>query len=187
MMKKIALILSLVLLALPVAAKEERVASPDGRLVVTVSDEGGMPTYCVAYDGAAFLAPSPLGLKADIGDFTAGLALTGFAQEAVADDYSVPTIKTSTVHYRANKGVFTFAKDGKPVIDVIFQVSANDIAFRYQIYAPKPDTKVCVITEEATGYVFRDGTTGFLSPMMGPTRRCSATGTTAGCSSARPA
>ena len=168
MMKKIALIFSLALLALPVAAKEERVAGPDGRLVVTVSDNGGKPTYSVTYDGVAFVAPSPLGLKADIGDFTAGLALTGFAQEAVADDYSVPTIKTSTVHYRANKGVFTFAKDGKPVIDVIFQVSANDIAFRYQIYAPKPDTKVCVITEEATGYVFRDGTTGFLSPMMGP-------------------
>ena len=32
MMKKIALILSLVLLALPVAASEERVTSPDGRL-----------------------------------------------------------------------------------------------------------------------------------------------------------
>ena len=140
MMKKIALIFSLALLALPVAAKEERVAGPDGRLVVTVSDNGGKPTYSVAYDGTAFVAPSPLGLKADIGDFTAGLALTGFAQEAVADDY----------------------------IDVIFQVSANDIAFRYQIYAPKPDTKVCVITEEATGYVFPDGTTSFLSPMMGP-------------------
>ena len=168
MMKKIALIFSLALLALPVAAKEERVAGPDGRLVVTVSDNGGKPTYSVTYDGVAFVAPSPLGLKADIGDFTAGLALTGFAQEAVADDYSVPTIKTSTVHYRANKGVFTFAKDGKPAIDIIFQVSANDIAFRYKIYPPKPDTKVCVITEEATGYVFPDGTTSFLSPMMGP-------------------
>ncbi len=141
-MKKIALILSLALLVLPVAAKEERVASPDGWLVVTVSDNGGKPTYSVAYDGVAFLAPSPLGLKADIGDFTAGLALTGFAQEAVADDYSVPTIKTSTVHYRANKGVFTFAKDVKPVSDVIVQGSANDIAFRYRIYAPKTDTKV---------------------------------------------
>ena len=79
MMKKIALIFSLALLALPVAAKEERVAGPDGRLVVTVSDEGGKPTYSVTYDGTAFVAPSPLGLKADIGDFTAGLALTGFA------------------------------------------------------------------------------------------------------------
>ena len=168
MMKKTALIFSLVLLALPVAASEERVASPDGRLVVTVSDNGGKPTYSVAYDGTAFLAPSPLGLKADIGDFTAGLALTGFAQEAVADDYSVPTIKTSTVHYRANKGVFSFAKDGKPAIDIIFQVSANDIAFRYMVYPAKRDTKVCVIEDEVTGYVFPEGTTGFLSPMMGP-------------------
>ena len=168
MMKKIASILSLVLLALPVAASEERVASPDGRLVVTVSDNGGKPTYSVAYDGTAFLAPSPLGLKADIGDFTAGLALTGFAQEAVADDYSVPTIKTSAVHYRANKGVFSFAKDGKPAIDIIFQVSANDIAFRYMVYPAKRDTKVCVIEDEVTGYVFPEGTTGFLSPMMGP-------------------
>ena len=75
MMKKTALIFSLLLLALPLVASEERVASPDGRLVVTVSDNGGKPAYSVAYDGVAFLAPSPLGLKADIGDFTAGLAL----------------------------------------------------------------------------------------------------------------
>ena len=205
MMKKIASILSLVLLALPVAASEERVASPDGRLVVTVSDNGGKPTYSVAYDGTAFLAPSPLGLKADIGDFTAGLALTGFAQEAVADDYSVPTIKTSTVHYRANKGVFSFAKDGKPAIDIIFQVSANDIAFRYMIYPAKRDTKVCVIEDEVTGYVFPEAASPAPRPAMrrttGPTspwartgtatatcsRRFSATGTTVGCSSARPA
>jgi hypothetical protein len=127
MMKKTALILSMMLLVLPMAAKEERVAGPDGRLVVTVSDAGGKPTYSVTYDGVAFLAPSPLGLKADVGDFTQGLSLTGFAQEAVSDDYSVPTIKVSTVHYRANRGVFSFAKDGKPAIDIIFQVSANDI------------------------------------------------------------
>ena len=167
-MKKTALILSVMLLSLTMMAKEERVAGPDGRLVVTVSDAGGSPTYCVTYDGTAFLAPSPLGLKADIGDFTGGLTLTGFAKEPVADDYSVPTIKASTVHYRANRGVFSFGKDGKPAIDIIFQVSAHDIAFRYRIYPPKPDTKVCVIEEEATGYVFPEGTTGFLSPMMGP-------------------
>ena len=169
MMKKIALILSLVLLALPVAASEERVTSPDGRLVVTVSDEGAMPTYSVTYDGIPFLWRSPLGLKTDIGDFTQGVRLAGWLLEGpVTDDYSIPTIKKSSVHYEANRAVFSFVKDGKELMDVIFQVSANDIAFRYRINPPKPDTKVCVITEEATGYVFRDGTTGFLSPMMGP-------------------
>ena len=168
-MKKIALILSLVLLALPVAASEERVASPDGRLVVTVSDEGAMPTYSVTYDGIPFLWRSPLGLKTDIGDFTQGVRLAGWLHEGpVVDDYSVPTIKKSSVHYEANRAVFSFVKDGKELMEVIFQVSANDIAFRYRINPPKPDTKVCVITEEVTGYVFREGTTSFLSPMMGP-------------------
>ena len=169
MMKKIALILSLVLLALPVAASEERVASPDGRLVVTVSDEGAMPTYSVTYDGIPFLWRSPLGVKTDFADLTQGVRLAGWLLEGpVTDDYSIPTIKKSSVHYEANRAVFSFVKDGKELMDVIFQVSANDIAFRYRINPPKPDTKVCVITEEATGYVFRDGTTSFLSPMMGP-------------------
>ena len=72
MMKKIAIIFSLSLLALPVAASEESVSSPDGRLVVTVSDEGGKPTYSVKYDGIPFLWRSPLGLKTDFGDFTQG-------------------------------------------------------------------------------------------------------------------
>ena len=113
MMKKIALILSLVLLALPVAASEESVASPDGRLVVTVSDEGGMPTYSVKYDGVPFLWRSPLGLKTDIGDFTQGVRLAGWLKEGpVTDDYSIPTIKKSSVHYEANRAVFSFVKDG---------------------------------------------------------------------------
>jgi hypothetical protein len=168
-MKKIALILSLALLALPMAASEERAASPDGRLVVAVSDEGGMPTYSVWYDGVPFLLRSPLGLKTDIGDFTQGVRLAGWLHEGpVTDDYSIPTIKKSSVHYEANRAVFSFVKDGKELMDVIFQISANDIAFRYRINPPKPDTKVCVITDEATGYVFPGGTTSFLSPMMGP-------------------
>jgi hypothetical protein len=169
MMKKIALILSLALLALPVAASEESVAGPDGRLVVTVSDEGGMPTYSVKYDGIPFLWRSPLGVKTDFCDLTQGVRLAGWLLEGpVTDDYSIPTIKKSSVHYEANRAVFYFAKDGEELMEVIFQVSANDIAFRYKINPPKPDTKVCVITEEATGYVFRNGTTSFLSPMMGP-------------------
>ena len=113
-MKKLALILSMLLLALPMVAGEERVAGPDGRLVVTVNDKGGAPAYGVTYDGVEFLAPSPLGLKTDVGDYTEGLTLTGVKIDAVSDDYSVPTIKASTVHYRANRGVFSFSKDGKP-------------------------------------------------------------------------
>ena len=147
-MKKTALILSMVLLALPMAAEEERVASPDGRLVVTVSDEGGKPTYSVTYDGVPMLWRSPLGVKTDIGDFTQNLRFSGSLKEGpIIDDYSVPTIKASKVHYEANRAVFSFLQGDKEVLDIIFQVSANDIAFRYQIHPLKRDTKVCVIEE----------------------------------------
>ena len=178
-MKKL-LTICMVLLALPIAAHEARVAGPDGRLVVTVSDEGGKPAYSVTYDGVTFLEPSPLGLKADIGDFTGGLLLSGFTQDAVADDYSVPTIKFSTVHYRANRGIFRFVKAGdtdgegarepeeKVVLELEVRVSANDIAFRYRVPAPDRATKVCRVLEEATGYVFPEGTTSFLCPQMPP-------------------
>ena len=167
-MKKTALLLCTLLLSLPLAAEKQTLTGPDGRLAVTVADEGGAPAYSVTYDGVEFLAPSPLGIKTDIGDFTKGLTLTGMTIDSVADDYSVPTIKASEVHYRANRGVFSFSKDGRPAIDIIFQVSANDVAFRYKVYPQKRDTKVCVVQEEATGYVFPDGTTSFLSPMMPP-------------------
>lgn len=54
-------------------AGEKDVLSPDGRLKVVVSDEGGMPSYQVFYDGVAFIKKSPLGLKTNIGDFTSSL------------------------------------------------------------------------------------------------------------------
>ena len=58
---------------LPVFADSYEVKSPDGKTVVTVSDEGLMPTYSVKYNGTDFLLDSPLGLRTNIGDFTAGL------------------------------------------------------------------------------------------------------------------
>ena len=44
-------------------AEEKTLTSPDGRMTVTVSDEGGKPTYTVSRSGATFLEKSPLGVK----------------------------------------------------------------------------------------------------------------------------
>jgi len=167
-MKRILLVSALLAAVLPLAARSESVSGPDGRLTVTLSDKGGAPAYSVTYDGIPFLESSPLGLKTDVGDYTSGMELSGFTLEGVEDTYSIPNIKSSRVHYVANRGVFSFSKDGKPAIDLIFQVSANDVAFRYKVYAPKADTRVCRIREEATGYVFPEETTAFLSNQMPP-------------------
>jgi hypothetical protein len=58
-----------------VSAAERKISSPDGRLVVMVSDTDGKATYSVTYDDELFIASSPLGMKANIGDFTSGLSI----------------------------------------------------------------------------------------------------------------
>ncbi|MDE7386633.1 MAG: glycoside hydrolase family 97 protein [Muribaculaceae bacterium] len=142
--------------------------SPDGKTVVTVSDADGAPVYTVDYDGKSFLLPSPLGLVTNIGDLSRGLAISATAPvENVTDSYTLGNIKASHVDYTANRGVITFAKDGKPVFDLIMQVSDNNLAFRYRLL-PQGETLCCVVESEATGFTMPEGTTTFLCPQSAP-------------------
>ena len=169
LMKKITLaILLLSLTGFTLQARRESVSGPDGRLCFILEVTDGKPVYEVTLDGTPFLSPSPLGLNTTVGDYTSGLELSGVTVEAIEDHYSIPTIKTSAVDYKANRAVFSLTRDGKAALDVIVQVSGNDIAFRYRVYAPKKDTRSCRVLEEATGYVFPEGTTAFLSKQMPP-------------------
>ena len=60
--------------------KESKLYGPDGKLCVIVSDEGGMPSYSVLYEGVTFLQKSPLGIETNLGDFTQQMALTNVGQ-----------------------------------------------------------------------------------------------------------
>lgn len=151
-----------------IRAEEKKISSPDGKLSVTVTDDKGIPSYAVAYRGVSFIELSSLGLNTNIGDFTQQMTLTAVSLVMAIDEhYELSTIKRKQVHYQANKGVFTFSKDGKVVYDVIFQISNNDVAFRYKMY-PQGDSLCCVINEEATGFILPEGTTTFLCPQSGP-------------------
>ncbi len=155
-------------MTLSASALEKQVASPDGKLVVTVNDNGGKPAYQVTLDGKVFLLPSALGLNTNIGDFTQGMMMTDASDvEAVNESYQLDRIKKSHVDYKANRQAITFSKDGKKVYDIIFQVSNNDIAFRYQLY-PQGETRCIVVKQEATSYQMPQGTTSFLCPQMKP-------------------
>lgn len=168
-MKRLFLIPLASLLAIPsVSADSYDVKSPDGKTVVTVSDEGLMPTYSIKYDGKDFLLPSPLGLVTNIGDFTSGLNIGKVRTAERSDSYSLPNIKTSHVNYQANTSDFTFCReDGVPVFELQMEVSDNNVAFRYNML-PAGQTLCCVVESEATGFVMPDGTTTFLCPQMQP-------------------
>ena len=84
----LALLAALALSAAPAAdalAAEASVASPDGRLVVSVSDEAGAARWSASYDGAPLVEPSALGLAfVQAPEFGPGFAIAG-VERAEAD------------------------------------------------------------------------------------------------------
>ncbi|KDN54371.1 alpha-glucosidase [Flavobacterium seoulense] len=141
------------------------VSSPDGNLKLNVLVKNGTASYSVIYKGGIVLEDSPLGLIANAADFATNIKFVNSTSAKIEETYHQTKIKQSQVNYNANilNCVFSNAKEQK--ITVLFQVSNNNIAFRYELPA-LGDTKVCVISEEKTGFKFPASTTTFLSPMM---------------------
>ena len=151
-----------------VFAGENKLYSPDGKLCVTVSDEGGMPSYSVVYDGTVFLQKSPLGLNTNLGDYTRQMTLSRVGSlSSVNDKYHLLTIKNSRPQYQANVQTYTFSKEGKTIYDVVFHVGNHDVAFKYKVY-PQDNILCCIVKQEATGFVLPKGSTTFLCPQSAP-------------------
>ena len=143
------------------------VASPDKHLVLNVMVEDGIPTYTVTYKGKTMLENSPLGLTTNEGDFSSGMSLVESSTGEVAKEYVQDKIKRSYIRYRANTLKCTFSNPEGKQISVLFQVSNNDIAFRYEL--PVWGERLsCVVEKESTGFRFPSFTKSYMSPMMKP-------------------
>lgn len=119
--------------------------------------------YAVTYKDKVMLEHSPLGFVANVGDFSRGMVLTGQKEEKIDKTYAQDRIKQSQIHHRANQLTCSFANaDGKPM-NVVFRVSDNDVAFRYEM--PKyGETGSLRMERETTGFDFPAYTTTFLCP-----------------------
>ena len=158
---------SLLLTMLTVGATEKTITSPNGKLAVTISDEGGRPAYQVTLDGAVFVERSSLGVKMNFDDLTQGLSLKDCQDSKVVDEYTLETIKQRHVTCHATKAICQFTKDGRQALDIEFRVTDRDVAYRYRIY-PKKETMVGVVEYEASSFSLPEGTTTFLCPQSAP-------------------
>ncbi len=167
--------LLLTLAASATAVAQQTVSSPDGRLRVAFDIKSGSPVYSITYDDKQMLDDSPLGFVADAGDFTTGLTLVGAEQGTHTDDYTLDRIKTSAVHYEANELRATLRNRQGNDYTIVFRVSDNDVAFRYELPSWdnfKDGPKMSVrIDKEATGFDLPHEATTFICPqsdaMMG--------------------
>ena len=168
-MKRICYFVFLAFMTANVWAEDVKIASPDGKVNVTVTDQGGIPTYMITYDGRVMLKPSRLGLKASIGDFTAGITIKGQKQNRIDQNYEMTRIKTSQVHYVATEAVIAMQNAQGWPLTVTFRVSNHDVAFRYTLHRGQNDTPRCALVySETSAFNFPQHTTTFICPQSKP-------------------
>jgi len=148
-------------------AQDLSVSSPDEKLTVKLALEQGRLYYRVFLQGQEMLEQSPLGLRGSKIDLSANLHLLDKRTRKIDETYSEPKIKVSTVRYQANELICRFENNTKNHLEVVFRVSNNDIAFRYQVpQTGEPATMI--IENELSGYNFPAVTTTFLTPQATP-------------------
>ncbi|WP_276816104.1 glycoside hydrolase family 97 protein [Segatella maculosa] len=150
-------------------ADNHTVCSPDGKLMLTISKEGGRPSYTVSYDGVEVLRPSALGLTADYGDFTQGMKLVKATEKRIQVSYDMTRTKRAHVSYGANQLTLDMVNAKGFPLQITFNVANNDVAYRYTLLRPKSGTPRCaVIRSEASGFNLPDETRTFLTPQIQP-------------------
>ncbi|MDU1906592.1 MAG: glycoside hydrolase family 97 catalytic domain-containing protein [Dysgonomonas sp.] len=166
-MRKLFVLIFGVLCAWSLYSQDISVSSPDGRLNVKVFVEEGKPMYSVVYRNKPMLDSSPLGVITNEGDFSMNMKFVEKSEGKVDKKYTQDKIKQAQVHYKANTLRCTFQDTKERQLSVLFHVSNNDVAFRYELPA-WGDRRACVVEKEATGFRFPTVTTAFVSYMMEP-------------------
>lgn len=150
---------------------EKTVTSPDGMTFLKVGLKDGRAYYKVGYyaDGkegrkeVTMLEESPLGLVANIGDFSRDLVWVKEQTGTRDIRYDLERSKASRVDKKANTFTVRLANAKKQEMEVEFVVEDHNVAFRY--FLPKQGGTGSVrVMDETTGFRFPGETTTFLTP-----------------------
>jgi alpha-glucosidase len=140
------------------------VSSPDGKLKATISvTDSGAIHYELYRDGSAVMKRSRLGLIREDENFAVNMKLVSVSEtEPVRDSYTMLHGKKQQFAYDANKKVYHFENEDHQKLDVIFQVSNDGIAFRYNF--PETSDELKKITREVTSFYFSDNGRAWIQP-----------------------
>ena len=157
----------LALLAAPARAETVSVASPDGRIVVTLSDEGGAASYALSFDGREAIGKSKLGLMfLDHHGFDKGLAITATTRRAHDATWEQPWGERRLVRDHHNEMAVTFAATTGPQrhMTLRFRVFDSGIGFRYEIPDQPALQGPLKLIEELTQFNIGETTTAWWIP-----------------------
>ncbi|MFG1689137.1 glycoside hydrolase family 97 catalytic domain-containing protein [Nonomuraea sp. NPDC049269] len=133
------------------------VKAPAGGPVATVHlDPQGRPSVAVARDGAAVLAPSPLGVTTEQADLTTGLSLTGRSSRAVVEKYTTTAGKRLDRLSVMNETRFRFTR-GDAKLDLVVRAARDGVAYRYELPGAG------AVLGEASAFTIPAGSTAWLA------------------------
>ncbi|MEL7490704.1 MAG: glycoside hydrolase family 97 protein [Pseudomonadota bacterium] len=148
-----------------VFAKEIEIASPNGSIAVTVSDEGGHASYAVRFDDEDVITTSRLGLLfKERHGFDRNLEIVA-SEEASADaTWEQPWGERRQVRDHHNEALITFAATEGPArsFAVRFRVFDDGIGFRYEVPKQKYLKSVEIIDERTQFTVGPEATTWWI-------------------------
>jgi len=174
-MKKISLILSIFLFALPSIMMGQTVKSPNGKVSVTFSlEQNGVPTYEMTYKGKTVIKPSHLGLElAKDKHASKGLEETNLMDGFTKTNYKVSTFdetwtpvwgETKTIRNNYNElEVDLRQKSSNRNITIRFRVYDCGMGLRYE-FPQQKDLNYFIIKEEHTQFAMTGDHIAFWLP-----------------------
>jgi len=137
------------------------ISSPDKN--IQVACKPGQAVYNIKYKGQAVLTDSKMGITREDEDFSKNLEVVrASSPRNIQDKYIMLNAKKRYINYTANQlFIETKTISGKKM-NIIFQVSNDGVAFRYEF--PEHTNDIRKIKTEATSFRFPEGTRAWLQP-----------------------
>lgn len=158
-MKKIITLATSILLSPWLMAKTVEVTSPNGEIVLTVSDDNS-PSYQVSFQDKPVIEPSKLGMSfKKAPSFGEGFTIESVKTQSHSSSWEQPWGERKEVIDQHNELVVTFSADRKKAhtFDVKFRVFDDGLGFRYEVKKQKGLTGDISIIDEATEFAINDG------------------------------
>lgn len=140
-------------------------SSPDSQISVAFElGSDGSPLFSIYLSGAEILNQSSLGIIRSDDDFSSNMRLDSLSGVTlISDEYSLLHGKKPKCSYRANKRTAYLKNKNGNVLEIIFQLSNDGVAFRYSF--PDSSIEKKEITKETTSYNFPEGTKTWIQPI----------------------
>jgi len=163
--KIIPFILSLLLISCSIKEDDFIFENPSKTIKVEFNlNSTKTPFYKVLYDNKIVLDSSQLGVIREDANLYTNLKIIKITEpKLIEDSYAMFQGKQKEISYSANQYTVHLQNETGSLMDIIFQLSDDGIAFRYHF--PEASSEIKKIAEEKTTFNFLQNTKAWLQPM----------------------